>query len=132
MKNNNLLKSGLIFVVLFGLAIFSFSCSPRDTTSPSGPAAQIRTVWAKNFGPGQLDAHYLKHKHEFPGIAKEEYSNRAKILLNSAAGKGILEKIRDNGDILHFRVSTGEFAVMARDGRIRTYFKTDYQYWSRQ
>jgi len=89
-------------------------------------------VKAADFAPGQLEAHYFKHGHQFGNITQEEYLENAKLLLNSSAGKNILEKTRTNGDILHYRVNTGEFAVMAKNGRIKTYFKTDYQYWIRQ
>jgi len=57
---------------------------------------------------------------------------RARALLDAPAQGEILEKIRENGDVMHFKVSTGEFAVMTKWGRIRTYFKTDYSYWLRQ
>lgn len=133
-KKNDLLRSGLVFIVLFGLTFFSSSCSQQETTTSSGAesyASRI-TVWAKDFAPGQLEAHYIKHKHEFGDISKEQYLSRARILLNSAPGKDILEKRRDNGDVLHYRVGSGEFAVMTFEGRIRTYFKSDYRYWSRQ
>lgn len=134
-KDSFWLKKNLVFLIFFLFVINSFSCSPKETTTDSysqRSTVQIRTAWAKDFGPGQLDAHYLKHKHEFGDITKEEYLNGARLLLNSAPSRDILEKRRDNGDVLHYRVSTGEFAVMARDGRIRTYFKADYRYWMKQ
>ena len=131
MRRNRLIKYAAIFLFLSGLFVFSSSFS-QDKPPAAPNYAQARTAWAKDFGPGQLEAHYLKHKHEFGDITQEGYLNGAKILLNSASSKDILEKFRDNGDILRYRVSTGEFAVMAGDGRIRTYFKTDYRYWLRQ
>jgi pyocin large subunit-like protein len=134
-KNRFRLRNNLLFFALFLIVVSSFSCSPKETSTDSyakRPTAQIRSVWAKDFGPGQLDAHYLKHKGEFKDITKEEYLNAARLLLNSVPNDDILEKRRDNGDVLHYRVSTGEFSVMAKDGRIRTYFKADYRYWLRQ
>lgn len=134
-KNGFCLKKYFVFFLFFIFVINSFSCSQKETATDSysqRPTAQIRTAWAKDFGPSQLDAHYLKHKGEFGDITKEEYLNGARLLLNSAPSRDILEKMRDNGDVLHYRVSTGEFTVMARDGRIRTYFKADYRYWMRQ
>ncbi len=134
-RNNRIIKVILGLGISLLLATSFVSCSQQKETiaSVSGSAASnISQVWAKDFGPGQLDAHYLKHKHEFGEILKEEYLSNARILLNSAPGKDILEKRRANGDVLHYRVSTGEFAVTAADGRIRTYFKTDYNYWMKQ
>jgi pyocin large subunit-like protein len=92
-------------------------------------AADVDTVKAGEFAPGQLEAHYLKHGYQFGGITKEQYLKGAQELLDSAVGTDVLEKIRPNGDVEHYRVSTGEFAVMTRRGRIRTYYKSNYGYW---
>ena len=126
-------KLRYLFFIL--LSIFALSCSQRDDSSPSAietNASYAVNVRAVNFAPGQLEAHYLKHGYQFGNITQEQYLESARELLNTPAGNGILEKIRTNGDVLHYRVSTGEFAVMSGDGRIRTYFKTNYQYWLRQ
>ena len=93
------------------------------------PTQQVK---AGDFAPGQLEAHYLKHGYQFGQITQEQYLQEAQALLDAAVGGDVLEKIRPNGDVEHFRVSTGEFAVMTKSGRIRTYFKTDYGYWMRQ
>ena len=122
------------FFLVF-LCVFAFSCSQRDTPAPSIPDSNNRYaahVTAGDFGAGQLEAHYAKHGYQFGNITQSQYLENARELLNASQGNDILEKTRSNGDILHYRVSTGEFAVMAGDGRIRTYFKTDYKYWMRQ
>jgi pyocin large subunit-like protein len=87
---------------------------------------------AQAFAPGQLEAHYAKHKYEFGNITIDQYLEQARNLLNAPADNDVLVKTRTNGDILHYRVSTGEFAVMTSRGRIRTYFKADMAYWMRQ
>jgi len=128
-----ILKLRYFFLVF--LCIFTLSCSQRDTPASSTQESYknyITNVRAGDFAPGQLEAHYLKHGYQFGNISQEEYLGNARVLLNTAAGNDVLEKTRPNGDILHYRVSTGELAVMASDGRIRTYFKTNYQYWMRQ
>jgi len=89
-------------------------------------------VKADNFAPGQLEAHYLKHKNEFGNISQDEYLQAARFLLNSEPSEDILEKVRPDGDILRYRISTREFAAMTKEGRIKTYFKADYRYWLRQ
>ena len=94
--------------------------------------ADNETVKAGNFAPGQLEAHYIKHGDQFGSITQEQYLQGAQALLNAPPSGVVLEKIRYNGDIEHFRVSTGEFAVMTKRGRIRTYFKTNYGYWIRR
>lgn len=127
------LKAAYFLFLLIGL--FGVSCSQRDTAAPPSletHAGNVSRLKAGDFAPGQLQAHYLKHAYQFGDIEQQDYLADARALLDVPAGKDVLEKIRPNGDILHYRVSTGEFAVMASDGRIRTYFKTDYQYWMKQ
>ncbi len=108
----------LFFIVI---GIFASLCYQPAVASPAG-----------NFAPGQLEAHYLKHGYQFGNITQEQYLQDAQALLNASPGKDILQKMRPNGDVEHYRVSTGEFAVMTNTGRIRTYFKTDDRYWMRQ
>ena len=120
---------------LIGLFCFlAFSCSVRDTssTAPATQQVSVTGVQAHDFAVGQLEAHYQKHGMQFGGITIDQYLGQARNLLNAPAGQDVLEKARPNRDILHYRVSTGEFAVMTPRGRIRTYFKTDMRYWMKQ
>ena len=114
----------LLFIVT---GVFASLCYQQDLA-----AWDLTGVRADNFASGQLEAHYLKHGDQFPGTTQEQYLQGAQALLDATAGEDVLEKIRPNGDVEHFRVSTGEFAVMTKRGRIRTYFKTDYRYWMKQ
>ncbi len=128
-------RFSIVQFLFFCLVLSLVSCSQKEI-SDSGVSEYlndcIHSVWAGDFAPGQLEAHFLKHKAEFGDITQQAYLDNARGLLNACPGKDILEKTRDNGDILHYRISTGEFAVMARNGRIRTYFKADYRYWLKQ
>ncbi len=124
----NNFSRGLVFRILFFIFI---SVSLPLCYQPDLVAWDSIGVRATHFAPGQLEEHYLKHGYQFGGITKEQYLQDAQALLDADPGGDVLEKIRDNGDIEHFRVSTGEFAVMTKRGRIRTYFKTDYIYWIR-
>jgi len=133
LKLHKNIRFSFLFIVLVGALLVFNSCSDRNQAQESSSISQVRTfVLARDFAPGQLEAHYNKHKYEFGDISQEEYLNNARLLLNSAPSGDILEKRRSNGDVLHYRVSNSEFAVMARDGRIRTYFKADYKYWLKQ
>ena len=79
-----------------------------------------------------LNNHYEDHKAEFGNISKETYLEKAQILINSSEGN--LTKFRDNGDILYYNPTTNEFAVLSKDGIIRTYFKPreGMDYWTIQ
>ena len=119
------------FIVQFSLfifiSVFAPLCYQQDLA-----AWELDSVRAGDFAPDQLEAHYLKHGAQFGHITQEQYLQGARALLDAPAGGDILEKTRANHDIEHFKVSTGEFAVMTKRGRIRTYFKTNYGYWLRQ
>ena len=124
---------GYFFLAL--ACVFMVSCT-QGNAQPSA-TAEINTSYAASvragdFAAGELEAHYQKHGYEFNHITQEQYLEGARALLNATPGKDVLEKTRTNGDILHYRVSTGEFAVMTSQGRIRTYFKADYRYWMKQ
>lgn len=115
----------ILFFVIIG--IFTSLCFQTNLK-----AWDYSDVQAHNFAPGQLEAHYLKHGDQFGNITQEQYLQMARALLDASPQGDVLEKIRYNGDVEHFRVSTGEFAVMTKKGRIRTFFKTNYGYWMRQ
>ena len=119
-------KIALLFVLLLGICILLPACSQQDTQQATA------TVYAKDFAIGQLEPHFMKHKDDFDYATAKEYLEGARQILDNPKNSDILEKIRPNGDILHYKVSTGEFAVMTKEGRIRTYFKADSRYWMRQ
>ena len=114
----------LLFIVI---GVFAPLCYQPDLA-----AWDFTSIRADDFAPGQLEAHYLKHGYQFGEITQERYLQDARALLDAPAQGDVLEKTRSNGDVEHFRVSTGEFAVMTKRGRVRTYFKTDYRYWMKQ
>ena len=133
---NSLLHGGIIrcfFLVILNLSLLS--CEQQDSPKPRpqvSSTAAVSGVKAGQFAPGQLETHYLKHGYQFGEITLEEYWQQAQELLNAQPGGDIQQKVRPNGDIEHYRVSTGEFAVMTTTGRIRTYFKTNQKYWMKQ
>ena len=115
---------------VFGFLFFAFiGLSLPLCHQPELTAWALEAVQAGNFAPGQLEEHYLKHGDQFPGLTQEQYLQGAQALLDASPGDDVLEKIRFNGDVEHFRISTGEFAVMTKRGRIRTNYKTNYGYW---
>jgi len=113
---------GFLFFILSG--VFLPLCHQQDLA-----AWDNVVVMARDFAPGELEIHYHKHGYQFGNISQEQYLQGAQAILDASPGTDILEKIRYNGDVEHFKISTGEFAVMTKRGRIRTYYKTSYAYW---
>ena len=136
MINNNLARFIIrcFFFAVIGLS--AISCTKQDATEGAGSSTSstkvLRSLQAGDFAAGQLEVHFLKHGYQFGAITEEDYLQQARELLNAPVTADVQEKIRSNGDIERFRSSTGEFAVMTKSGRIRTYFKTDERYWMRQ
>jgi len=129
---NKLIKVWMA-LILAGLAIpVCLSLSATALFAADSIQNEDQLPQAGNFAPGQLEAHYLKHGDQLGYNTQEQYLQGARALLNAPQGNDVLQKIRLNGDVERYRISSGEFAVMTKSGRIRTYFKTDYSYWTRQ
>jgi pyocin large subunit-like protein len=76
--------------------------------------------------PDLFDNHFQKHvikQKEFGNITKEEYLKKAQALVSQKGGGNILIKKNSEGDTLFFNRETNEFAVLSKDGYIRTFFK---------
>ena len=86
------------------------------------------------FGPGELDAHFLKHNNEWVAISKDAYLKRAQSLLNQPLDANLVQVLRPNGDVLRYRVSSNEFVAADAQGRIKTLFrpKQSGTYWTSQ
>lgn len=119
-----------LFVFALPFILSNKNTAPRQLQG-NAPAAHA-VVKAGDFAPGQLQAHFLKHGYQFGAISEHEYLEDARKLLNADAASGVLAKTRENGDILHYNPKTREFAVMTAEGRIRTYFIADDNYWNKQ
>ncbi|MGH2344649.1 MAG: hypothetical protein ACRDG4_05450 [Chloroflexota bacterium] len=86
------------------------------------------------FGPGELDAHYLKHKGEWGAISEDAYLKRAQSLLTQPLNSNLRQVIRPNGDVPRYRISSNEFVAATAQGRIKTLFrpKPGSAYWLTQ
>ncbi len=127
----------LRLIVGFVFIIIALAVWPKGNHSTSEPAvAQSAIVTdrvkAGDFAPGQLQAHFAKHGYQFGAISEEDYLEAARKLLDAPVGNDLLEKVRPNGDVEHYKPSTNEFSVMTRTGRIRTYFIANDRYWYKQ
>ncbi len=83
--------------------------------------------------PEEKDNHFLDHNREFePEFASaDEYEAAAIAFLTCPLSDSMRQCVRRNGDRIRFDQKTAEFAICARDGRLKTYYKPDV-YWHRQ
>jgi len=73
----------------------------------------------------QLTDHFTKHRAEFGFNTESQYLQGAQNFIGTEGNTGVLSRVRANGDKVLYNPSTNEFAVVASDGTIRTYFKPD-------
>lgn len=67
--------------------------------------------------------HYKKHQADFKVASKEEYERLAAAFCNAPADAAIIECTRaSNSDRIRYNILTDAFAVVRRDGIIRTFF----------
>jgi len=83
------------------------------------------------FDRHQLGRHYQKHGRDFPGARDRFMYERPAVEFVTSDRPGIEECVRSDGDTVFFDPLTGELAVCAESGLIRTYFRTDREYYAR-
>ena len=75
---------------------------------------------------GSRADHFQRHGSEFGASSEDEYERMAREYLNTEASISVLDCIRlGNGDIIKYDIASQAFAVMRKDGIIRTFFKPD-------
>ncbi|MEW5953609.1 MAG: hypothetical protein AB1815_07695 [Bacillota bacterium] len=81
-----------------------------------------------------LRGHWVDHGWQYGPVSREGYLRIAQRLTNSTQSRDVLIKKRWNGDIVFYRISTNDFAVVSKDGYIRTLFKPNggINYFNRQ
>lgn len=93
-------------------AVFSTSFGGGGSSNPGGFASQ-----------SQLLDYFARHGSDFGARTAAEYELQANSFLNGLRARGVLEKVRANGDIVRYNPATEEFGVVRADGTIRTYYK---------
>jgi hypothetical protein len=91
-----------------------------DQQESAQALAALRGDWAS---VSQAKGHFVKHKADTGYATEVAYLTAAKTLTDSAASADILTKVRADGDTCFFKISTGEFAIKSKAGKIRTLFR---------
>lgn len=82
------------------------------------------------YDTASMVAHYVKHGKEVGCDSMENYLYKANSVIKNPKA---LKKIqKEDGDTAYFYPPTGDFAVVAKAGYIRTYFKADLHYFNKQ
>lgn len=94
-------------------------------------AEQLSTELKYHFRSAEkLNDHFDKHGAETGCSTKQEYLEKANAVIENPNALHKYEA--EDGDDVYFISSTGEICFVSRDGYIRTYFISDYDYYSRQ
>jgi hypothetical protein len=88
-----------------------------------GRVCIIQKWFPKNFAPGKLDSHFLKHLKEWGGITKDAYLKRARALLSKDVSNDIMGFISKEGWVFRYNKRTNELAIGKPDGTIETLFR---------
>jgi hypothetical protein len=111
------------------LFIGDFVEAARNPTTKNITIAAIDIIPAGRmvrFGSRLLRSeHFIKHGAEFASKSASQYERAASRFMSGRPARGTMEAVRKNGDIIRYNPKTEEFAVMRKDGTIRTYFKPD-------
>ena len=75
--------------------------------------------------PSKLTDHFKRHGADLGYSTESEYLKGAQDFIGTEGSDNVLTLIRKDGDKVLFNQVTSEFAVVAPDGTIRTYFKPD-------
>jgi len=75
--------------------------------------------------PADRARHYARHGGDFGATNEMEYEEQADIFLGAPKSITSLESIRGNGDRVRYDPATEEFGVLAKNGRIKSYFRPD-------
>lgn len=82
------------------------------------------------YDKGSMVEHYAKHGRETGCRSMEEYLKKANDTIRNPSS--LHKKQSEDGDDAYFLKSTGDFAVVAKSGYIRTYYKASYAYFQKQ
>jgi pyocin large subunit-like protein len=113
-------------------SVTTSKASKKTAASSSKPEKQTRQY--KFRSQKLLDQHFEKHGSEFGNITKEDYLRMANELINSDSDSVLSKTEKEDGDYVFFDKKTGYFAVLSKDGYIRTFFIPDrgIDYYNKQ
>ncbi len=98
---------------------------PENLTEPQEEARDVFSTGTQFRNKDRFEEHYQKHvidQQEFGDITREEYMALAQALVDSG-GDGILSKVDEDKNTLYYDPETNSFAVVSKDGYLRTFFK---------
>ncbi len=146
-----------LFILLLAAAAWFLVGGPPEPPRPRGQSLELRADSAEREVPKarkvsaprgaplwsqtatltpreNAEAHWEKHRREFPEYqSAQEYIEGAHLFLRGPP-ESTLRKTRSNGDRLFYDPQTNTFAVQARNGAPRTFFRpsSGIRYWNRQ
>ncbi|MCR5503880.1 MAG: hypothetical protein K6F53_12820 [Lachnospiraceae bacterium] len=108
----------------------------NEPPTPSPEAIDVFSAGTQFRNRQRFEEHYRKHvidQAEFGDISEEEYMTLAQDLVDRP-GDQVLSKKDSDGNTLFYDPDTNSFAVLSKDGYIRTFFKpaAGKKYYDRQ
>ena len=98
------------------------------------PTTHIGFAWAKDFNKSTLQDHFQRHGKQVGCSSKEAYAAKAVRFSNLVDRKNCVSFVDRRGSTYKFNKSSGDFAVITKNGYVVTYFKPKdgYNYYLSQ
>jgi len=115
----------LALTVLVLLLFCSCGSEKKKAESGDGAAQYIESEYTEYYFRSEklLTEHYEKHGIDMGFDSAKEYERAASDLINNEAALSKTEA--EDGDMVFYLEESNEFAVLSKDGYIRTYFLPD-------
>ena len=80
--------------------------------------AGAQPVWVHNScgrfaDSAKLDDHFLRHGADFGARNAADFEQMARSFMSGSPAKGVMERVRTNGDVLRFDPKSNAFGVMS-------------------
>lgn len=94
----------------------------------------ISYEYAKMFLAGDYERHYLEHGKLQMGLTNDQYRSRGIAFANKVDRENHISFVNKKGLTVKFSLKTNELAMVTKEGKIATYFKSnlkEYERWKR-
>lgn len=87
------------------------------------PTKKINYPYAKGFNKSTLNSHFYRHGEQMGCKTKEQYEAKAVKFANKVNRRNCESFVDERGTTYKYNKSTNEFAIITKNGVVKTYFK---------
>lgn len=122
----------LVLVIVFMVFTVINSNKKANPSINDTTASGIYSSYTYKFrSEDELKEHFKKHGKEVGAKNESEYVKKANDVINNMRSLKKTEASENDGDTVYFIENTGEIVFVSSDGYLRSYFKTNKEYFDR-